>query len=165
VFTVTAEPIAGTTNPALVNGRQGNGREVRMLATSTIQPFAGEVLRSKDPPVTVPVKVGLFVIVTLGVVPPEEAMFPEPVTDVTVPEPVPQLEPMEETVVPLDCKQPLGREVLLVPPFAMATGTVKDTVGEFGLGVEIVMPVPAVSDPMEPLGQAVDAEVITPEID
>ena len=56
-------------------------------------------------------KVGVFVIAMFGVVPPVEVIFPEPVTDVTVPLPVPQGVAIVVSKPPMpDCTQfPLVR--------------------------------------------------------
>lgn len=101
-----------------------------------------------------PVKVGAFVIVTLGVVPPEEAMLPEPVTAVTVPEPEPQALPVVTNFVPSNWRHWFAvKEVLFVPPLEMERGLVSPTVAVLPELVTVIGPDPTtlVRPPLTPL--------------
>jgi hypothetical protein len=71
------------------------------------------------PPVTVPENVGALTRVIFGVVPPEERTLPEPVTAVTVPEPVPQAAAVVVNSPPAPaCTQSPGVRVALERPFS-----------------------------------------------
>jgi hypothetical protein len=74
---------------------------------------------TSPPAVSVPENVGALTRVIFGVVPPEESTLPEPVTAVTVPEPVPQAAAVVVNSPPAPaCTQSPGVRVALERPFS-----------------------------------------------